>query len=200
MSLKATAVVERIGDWQQTHSGGQFYTLDPRPGEIFIEDIAHALSHQCRFAGHTEVFYCVDEHQVRVAWYLEETLRPTLGDGALEVALWGLMHDAGEAYLVDLPRPLKRQPSMAPYREAEERLMRVIAQRFGLPPGFHDDPRVKHADQVLLATEARDLMKRPPNAWESMPAPLRDKIEPWTPKMAREMFMLSFKGLGGAYV
>ncbi len=197
MSRKATAVVERVGDWTQTSSGRQFWPLDPRADEVCVEDIAHALSHQCRFAGHTKTFYSVGEHSIRVAYYLEDTLRPSLGDQASEVALWGLLHDASEAYLVDLPRPVKRQPCMQPYRDAEERVSAAIAQRFGLPPRFDHDPRVKHADQVLLATEARDLMKRPPNAWEAMPTPLSEAIDPWESEYTRSLFLTVFARLGG---
>ena len=92
---------ERVGDWIQTMSGVIFYPLDPRPEEIRIEDIAHALSHQCRFAGHCREFYSVAEHSVRVSRELPQ-----------EFMLWGLLHDASEAYLVDLPRPIKRWSAM----------------------------------------------------------------------------------------
>lgn len=176
----------RIGDWMQTFTGRQFWPLDPRADEVCIEDIAHALSHQCRFAGHTRTFYSVAEHCVRVAEYLHNQ------SGDRSLALWGLMHDASEAYLVDLPRPVKRQPSMAPYKEAEKLVTTAIAERFGLPLAFDQDTFVKHADVVLLATEARDLMSRPPNAWAPMPHPLRDSIVPWSSYVAREAFLFAF--------
>src|ERR1039457_118422 len=82
-----------------TFSGLRFWPLDPNPEKILIDDIAHALAHQCRFGGHASRFYSVAEHSVHVS-----RLCPP------EDALWGLLHDASEAYLVDLPRPLKQLP------------------------------------------------------------------------------------------
>ena len=85
--------MKRKGDWMQTHSGIQFWPLDPRPEDILIEDIAHALSNQCRFAGHCCFHYSVAQHSVLVSENVPA-----------QDAMWGLLHDAGEAYLVDLPR------------------------------------------------------------------------------------------------
>lgn len=186
---EASVAGARRGDWMQTYTGRQFWPLDPRADEVDLDDIAHALAHQCRFAGHTAGFYSVAEHSVRVSRYLLDTT----GDDHL--ALCGLLHDASEAYLVDLPRPVKRQPEMAAYSAAEDRVMAVIAERFGLPERFDKDPRVKHADVVLLATEARDLMRRPPNAWAPMPDPLPRIIEPWSPLEAKAAFLEAFARL-----
>lgn len=138
------------GDWLQTFTTRQVYPLDLRPGDVDIRDIAHALSLQCRFAGHTRGLYSVGQHSLHVAEYLRDRGEPA------SVVLWGLLHDASEAYLSDVPRPLKRLPEFAFYREAERRAMGVICERFCLPAD--EPPVVKHADGVLLATEARDLM------------------------------------------
>jgi hypothetical protein len=128
-----------------TFSGIRFWPLIPNPADIRIEDIAHALSNQCRFAGHASKFYSVAEHSVHVSKL-----------SAPEDALWGLLHDASEAYLVDLPRPLKLLPEFAPYREAEHRLQRAVAARFGLPP---DQPAsVTEADDTMLWIEAHSLL------------------------------------------
>lgn len=177
--------MSRNGDWMQTYSGRQFWPLDPRPDEIHIEDIGHALSNQCRFAGHCRTFYSVAEHSVRVA----EIVPP-------DEALWALLHDAPEAYLVDLPRPLKRSAGFAPrYREVEDRLMAVVCERFGLPVVMPE--RVKEADNVLLMTEARDLMRDPPVTWKDAGAePLSWRIKPWHPAKAKAEFMLAFARLG----
>jgi hypothetical protein len=117
-----------------TLSGIRFWPLLPNPGDILVEDIAHALAHQCRFGGHASKFYSVAEHSVHVS-----ELCP------VQDALWGLLHDASEAYLIDLPRPLKLLPEFAPYREAERQLQRAVAARFGLPE-----------DQPASVTEADD--------------------------------------------
>lgn len=58
---------QRRGDWMQTYTGRQFWPLDPLPEDVFIEDIAHALSMQCRYAGHVTRFYSVAEHSVLIA-------------------------------------------------------------------------------------------------------------------------------------
>jgi len=86
-----------------TCSGRRVHLLNPSPDEIAIEDIAHALSHACRFAGHVPSYYSVAQHSVLVSELLDE-----------RTALWGLLHDASEAYLHDLTRPLKRALNVLP--------------------------------------------------------------------------------------
>lgn len=175
----------RRGDWIQTHSGIQFWPLDPRAPEIDIKDVAHSLSLQCRFGGHTNTFYSVAEHSVRVS----RAVPP-------EHALWGLLHDAAEAYLVDLPRPIKRFSEMgALYREIEEHLMTCVCIRFGLD--LTEPPAVKVADVALLMTEKRDLMKMEPKPWEDTSEPLPDRIEPWDWKIAKWEFLQRFTDLTG---
>jgi flavin-dependent thymidylate synthase len=109
------ADTEPSGDWMQTYSGGRFYPGDPRIEQIELTDIARALSRICRYAGHCEQFYSVAQHSV----YVSGMVPP-------EHALCALMHDATEAYLVDIPRPLKRM--LAGYTVLEDRLWRVIAE------------------------------------------------------------------------
>jgi hypothetical protein len=174
---------ERIGDWIQTYTGRQFWPLDPRPDEIDILDIAHSLSNQCRYSGHVETFYSVAEHSVHVSHIVPP-----------EDALWGLLHDASEAYLVDLPRPLKRHSEMGYlYRGIEAQLMLNVCARYGLD--IIEPPSVKHADNVLLSTEKRDLMKIPPKAWVETEPPLDMRIVPWTPLVAKERFLARYRGL-----
>lgn len=175
--------MERKGDWIQTYTGVKFYPLDPRPDEIRLKDIAHALSLQCRYAGHCLQFYSVAEHCVRVSRAIAAV------DAGGDVAAWGLMHDAAEAYLVDLPRPIKRYSQMGLlYREIEDGLMRAICWRFGLS---QDEPGVvSHFDTVLLATEKRDLMG-PSAPWQLGVDPLPEHIEPWLPVRAEEEFLLA---------
>ena len=111
--------MDRLDGFIGTFSGLRFWPLNPNPEKILIEDVAHSLAHQCRFGGHVWRFYSVAEHSVHVS-----NLYPS------EDVLWGLLHDASEAYLVDLPRPLKLLPEFALYREAERRLQRAVAVRF----------------------------------------------------------------------
>lgn len=176
-------VETRARDWIQTFTGIIFWPLDPRPEEIRIEDIAHALSMQCRFGGHCKTFYSVAEHSVRVSRELPQPLR-----------LWGLLHDAAEAYLIDLPRPLKRFSEMGRlYLEIEDRLMVTVCERFGLP--LSQPPEVKRMDTRLLVTEKRDLMTVEPKPWEDTEEPLRDIIKPWMPWFAEDEFLRVFRAV-----
>jgi len=144
--------------WMQSYTGKQFDPLNPDPALIDIDDIAHALSNICRFGGHSSRFYSVAEHSVLVAeelWNLHHDA---------DLALAGLLHDAAEAYLGDIPRPLKYRPEFAFYRKAEARLEQMIAERFGLvfDVGVNE---VKRIDNAILADEARAFMGDPGPAW-----------------------------------
>jgi hypothetical protein len=180
--------MERRGDWMQTASGGRFWPLDPRPDEVRIEDIAHALSMQCRFAGHCRAFYSVAEHSVRVARHVEARKAPP------RVVLAALLHDAAEAYVSDVVRPLKR--FLPEHSRAEGLVFGAIAEAFNIPSelpwSVHD------ADETLLATEARDLMGADPDEWNLVRDPLRWTIEPWAPAMARAEFLAMFESLQAA--
>lgn len=168
--------------WSQTYTGVQFWLLQPREDDIRISDIAHSLSLQCRFNGHCSRFYSVAEHSVRVSWHLPP-----------ELQLWGLLHDAAEAYLGDLVRPVKCQPEAKWYRDVEDNLLRCIAGRFDLI--WPMPAKVKIADNTLLATEARDLMGPAPAPWAVLPEPLDHDIEPWDPKVVEQRFLDRFDEL-----
>ena len=94
--------------------------------------------------GATRSFYSVAQHCVLVS----EHCPP-------ENALVGLMHDAAEAYCLDMPRPLKYMPGMEGYREIEDRVHRAVCTRFGLPCVI--PPAVKSVDVALLMTERGKL-------------------------------------------
>jgi len=147
-------MTERKGNFMQVWSGGIYWPLDPRAEEVHIADIAHALSMQCRYAGHVERFYSVAEHSVHVSRLVSPHL-----------ALFGLLHDATEAYLVDVPRPVKAH--LTNYKEIEQLNWLVIAERFGLPVTL--PPEVHRADAAMFAAERAALMKPLPehdaHAW-----------------------------------
>ncbi len=172
-------------DFIETFTGKRFRPLEPDPLQICVEDIAHALSNQCRFSGHVIVHYSVAEHSVRVSELLE-----SWGCSRM-LQTWGLLHDASEAYLVDIPSPLKSSPAFFEYRAAEARLMVAVCKRFGLP--IAEPERVRTADGVLLATEARDLMPFRPEHWAGVrDTPLPDSIVPWSHETAERNFLQRF--------
>lgn len=130
-----------------TWTGRHFYLLDPRPEEVFIEDIAHALSLQCRFNGHIDEHYSVAEHSVMVSNIVEKETNDK------QLALVGLLHDAAEAYLGDVVSPLKQL--LPDYKKYEESVESCIAVRFSIPYPF--PPEVRSADKLALEQEFKFL-------------------------------------------
>lgn len=167
-----------------TYTGRVVEPLNPDPAEIDILDIAHALSNQCRFTGHTLGFYSVAQHSVLVSQHC-----------APEDALWGLLHDASEAYLADIARPVKKFTDWGTaYLRAERELMHKVALAFDLDMrGFATNKSgmpfsVKAADDLLLRTEMRDLM--PEGVLDTMPGDcLEEELECWNPKAAKNLFL-----------
>lgn len=199
---EAITEAKNRGPWIQTYTGRAFYPLNPRSEEIELEDIAHALSMQCRFTGHVKEFYSVAEHCVRVSWMIDALAGYSMISNNHHVsAFWGLMHDAPEAYLVDVARPIKHMDLMKPYRDIEKRTMDVICDRFGM--SHREPPEVKESDRILLAVEARDLMSPLRPGWESWTkylemAPKDYYIKPLSQKQAKEAFIARFITLSGA--
>ena len=169
-----------------TYTGRRVHPFDPNPGEISIFDIARSLSHMCRFYGHTDAFYSVAQHSVLVSQHVPN-----------EDALWGLLHDAAEAYLGDMAAPIKREPEMAIYRIAENRLLRAVCERYGLRPEM--PASVRRADKILLATEFRDVTPNGDPVFvfeECGERPLWDyHIAAWAPAFAEKMFLDRFEEL-----
>lgn len=168
---------ERVGDWMQTFTGRQFWPLDPRPEDILLTDIAAALAKLCRYNGHTRIFYSVAEHSVLVARAAPAAVR-----------MEALLHDASEAYLADVPRPLKRH--LAGYAEAEDRVMRAVARQFRL--AWPLPAEVKRIDEAILADEREQLMADPPAPWHEREPRLGIRIKGWTPQEAEREFLLAF--------
>lgn len=187
----------RIGDWMLTYTGKHFWPLDPRPEDIDIRDIIHHLAMTCRWGGATKFHYSVAQHCVLVCdavfWRSKNLLAPP--DICKEWALWGLLHDASEAYLGDMVRPLKRQPGMGYYRLAEEAVMKCVCSHFGM--SYHHMPEVvKKIDNALIYTEARDLIafgNREVRHWDSYEEPLPAEIRPWSIEKAKYEFSLRFQ-------
>lgn len=169
--------------WIQTFTGKQFYPLAPIESDIDIEDIAHALSMQCRFTGHCREFYSVAEHSVEVSKTVPR-----------EFALWGLLHDASEAYLTDLSKPLKMYSDLgARYVEIESRLQMAICKRFGLQ--LQEPEEVKVADRRMLMTEKKCLMGTSPARWDDNEKPYSFDVLMLQPWQAESYFLDRFEEL-----
>ncbi len=167
--------------WIQTYTGIKLWPLDPHPDQINIDDIAHSLSMLCRFNGHCLRFYSVAEHSIHVSNIVSPENR-----------LWGLLHDAAEAYLSDVPKPVKM--ALEQFHQLENRMLAVIAERYGLITEIPGE--VKVADMTMLATEKEALMGNEPEPWSGMPDPLEPAmIRCLSPEEAKQGFLKRFSEL-----
>lgn len=137
-----------------THTGIEFDPFDVKPGDVCIEDIAHALARICRFGGHVEcpVFHSVAAHSSRVSFRCGVNTCAEVENTAL-YELNGLLHDATEAYLGDIVRPLKYRPEFTFYQEVEEKLNIEIMSQLGVP--MCDPAVVRQADNEALLDEIK---------------------------------------------
>lgn len=135
--------------WIETYSGKQIDLLHPDPDQFTLEDIFRALLNVPRFGGHTKQFYSVAMHSYNVAQLLPRELR-----------FQGIMHDATEAFIGDMPTPFKKL--LPDYKVAEAKLWKAIAYRFGIEDVL--DPMVKEADGIALIHE-RDYLKPTARVW-----------------------------------
>ena len=162
------------------HSGALVNVLDLTPNDIDIHDIAHALSCVNRFGGHARVPLSVAQHSVDVSRIC----------GTLQ----GLLHDASEAYLGDIPQPLKHSPLFTDYRTYEAWLQRIIYAKYSCP--VTDTPAVKEADALILRWEAHQLFDNP--FWCARPDAIPEigtAWEPWSWSRAEAEFLARFKEL-----
>lgn len=172
--------------WITTYSGLPFWPLEPRVEDVRILDIAHALSLVCRWSGHVTKFYSVAQHSILVSENVPEKLK-----------LAALLHDASEAYISDLSRPIKRAPGLGEvYMKVEKEIQDSINAKFGIET-IHL-PEIKRADNLLLLTEQRDLM--PENVAfieDDGHDRLKEIVYPWPSEYAERDFLFRFKEYGG---
>lgn len=168
-------------------SGHYFDLVHPAGNTILIEDIAHGLSHICRFTGHTNAFYSVAQHSVLASYIVPK-----------EDAMAALLHDAAEAYIGDISRPLKQL--LPDYKALEARIEADVFRKLGLPLSLPES--VKRADMVMLATEQRDLMPSHGDNWTYLAGikPLPARLEPWDAEHARTAFLIRYNALRTAEI
>jgi hypothetical protein len=180
----------------QTVSGTLIDPLHPDPALVNIYDIAHSLSNQGRFTGHTKSpcflgrdLYTTAEHSVHVA--------ELVGPSCPPLQLAALLHDGGEAYLSDIASPVKNALDLTPYREIEDRLLVAVYKAYDIE-GFYKHANIKTADSYILGIEARDLMGGLPSRgyWREAvhrvathPLSVR---RPWSPAKAKRKFLQLF--------
>lgn len=159
-----------------TVSGSYFNFVDVKPNIIVIDTIAKALSNLCRFNGQIEKFYSVAQHSVICSHIVQE-----------EFAMQALFHDAAEAYIGDITKPLKAL--LPDYQEIEKRVETDIFAKLGIEWPIH--PSVKYADLVMLATERRDLFNPDEYEWVILKGivPAEPTIFPLLPDQAYKLFM-----------
>jgi len=166
--------------WIETFTGLRLYPFNPACEQISLRDIAQGLSRIPRFTGQIPVLYSIAEHSVRVCAELSD-------DQPAHVKLWALLHDAPEAYLGDIPSPIKA--FMPNYIEAEDLIMRVICDKFGMP--YECPPEVVEMDKLMLSRE-RATLKDAPRPWPGETyfgaAPFC-MSEAMLPDVAREVFI-----------
>ncbi len=139
--------------WIQTYTGKKFDVRQPRPEDVCWMDIAHSLSQQCRFNGHTKHFYSVAQH----CWIMSLNVPQ-------EFALYALLHDAAEAYIGDMPAPVKQL--FPEFSVMEDMLLSCIYKAAGIPePSAEALAVVKEYDLRMLMTERQQLLGEPPEPW-----------------------------------
>lgn len=165
----------------RTFSGQRFDLLDPDPSDVRLVDVAHGLALTCRFASQAKTFYSVAEHCVRMSLQVPPRL-----------AVDALLHDCAEAYLGDVPSPLKHTPEMAAFRQAERFVEAAVRTALGMRDALHS-PEIGWYDKAMYLAEARDLMNEP----VGLGALTEERIVPWPWEVARQKFLDRFEELVG---
>lgn len=166
--------------WMQTFTGKKYTPFEPHPDQIDIVDIAHALAMTCRFNGHSKWHYSVAQHSILVA-----------EKAPAHLALRALLHDAPEAYVGDLVRPIKTDESMAAFKNIESMAEMAICTALDLPYPLMT-PEIASLDHRILLDERDRVMTVPPDDWNIEGQPLGVEIDMWTPEYARERFLRAY--------
>lgn len=168
------------GHWTTTYTGGAFSYTDPLVADVNIEDIAWALSNICRWGGHTSRFYSVAQHSILCA----RKMTP-------QWALYGLLHDAAEAYIGDISYPLKEHLGEN-IRALEAQIESVIAVKFDLTWTPEIEKEVKIVDDRMLATEAIQLTRWDTSGSKRRATPYAEELPWWDRDYVHNRFLTAF--------
>jgi len=172
---------DKRGSFVTTYSGSKFFIDQCNIEDIKMEDIAHALSMNCRFNGHLKKFYSVAEHSILVSRLVPK-----------KYALEGLLHDITEAFLPDMPRPFKSM--INGFAEYENKLHQKIAECYNLLYPLPDE--VKYIDKNIVRDEAEVLYKEVPDWVEFYDNVCPHwKIYGFTPYNAKRYFLARYEDL-----
>ena len=138
------------GGWMEVYTGTKFYPVFPRAKDVSIVDIAHSLSLLCRFNGHCAYFYSVGHHSLNCYEVAKSSY------SSIRIQFFALMHDAAEAYLSDIVRPLK--PFVQGYKDLEDNVEFAVWKHFGYTPTEAEWAIVKRIDDAVLRSEGKILM------------------------------------------
>ena len=175
--------IDERGPYITTYTGKKFHACAPWQREICLKDIAHSLSQNCRFNGHCDDFYSVAEHCIHVSNFVPK-----------QYALWGLLHDASEAYVPDIPAPFKSD--LTNFREQEDRILQKILEKYGLE--MPEPEEVHKVDKLIAGLEGRDLFKKPPEWVELYDLSMFGDFKitkPMSPREAELAYIYRFKEL-----
>jgi hypothetical protein len=169
--------------WVPTFTGHKLNPTSINPKDITIEDIGHHLSLQCRFAGATEKLCSVAQHSVMVAEYVWTETHST------HDALWGLLHDAAEAYVQDINIAVKDLIKVV-YDPLEERLLETIIAKYGLT--WPEPEVVKRWDWIVGCNEAFSFIKKGSPKWFGVEPVQKIYMTYWTAEYAEKAFVENF--------
>lgn len=178
----------RKGAWMGTFTGERFWPLDPKPWDFHLGDIAHHLSMTCRYGGAVQRFYSVAEHSVLVSLFV-----------APEYAKEALLHDASEAYVGDLIRPLKHQPELKAFRDAEDRIYPMVMTAFKVESTPESRAAISEVDDRIIVDETQALMRCPEKYADRYPVgrALGATIRALDPQAAKALFLSRYLELFG---
>ena len=183
--------------WIETFTGRRVNPMHMEEADIDINDVAHSLALQCRFVGHCADFYSIAEHSILVAGVVSNMTPSVEAEVFGNTCLAALLHDAAEAYLGDIARPIKHHSAFEQVVEIEKQILGKIMLKYKCAGA--DWQLIKKADDIMLATEAKYLMADCGRGWY-LPEPALDRMpELGIIDSPESMFLMKFEDYGGKY-